>query len=260
MKLEKAFTEGRKKLSRLAARKPEIVFMFDFDATLADTLGPQSKMAGKLINKHFNLPMDQAKKIYFDKKDKPFENKLEEMFPNEPKEKIKACADEYFAQKGKLLDEVKLFPDTEKTLLKLKEHTRVVSSNNKEEVIRKVLRDRRVLDCFADVYGRETGKRKEHIEKVRKEFKPKLIVYVSDSALDMSLADYDVLMVGRAGDFDKGQTTVDRLVRGGADLATADMARITRPGIIRGMLLKRYAKELSRLGKKKAVTLFVKKG
>lgn len=255
----KRLEKTRRRISLLKAKKPEIVFMFDFDATLIRTLGPQSKLAARLISKHFKISPNEARKIYFLKKDIPFQNKLEDSFPGASKERIKICAKEYAEKKVKLLKKVGLFPDVHETLAKLKDHTIVASSGNDEDLVERVLKEKKISGFFTRVYGRSHGTKKEHIKKVREEFNPKLIVFTGDSQVDMKLADYDVLIVGRAGEKEDGLFTVDELLHSGADLATPNLKRLASPGRIRGTLLMRYAKELSKFGKKKAFTLFIKK-
>lgn len=98
---------------------------------------------------------------------------------------------------------------------------------------------------------------REHIQKVSKEFEPKLILFAGDSKSDVKLKDYNVITAGRSGKPGAWMSSTRELLKSGADLATPNLARLADPGRPGGTLMLRHFRNLPKHVKK---SMLLKRG
>lgn len=215
-------------LEEKTSEKPEIVFMFDFDGTILNTMHLHANLSSELMNKYFGMSIQEARKKYLDSSGMSFTKQMEKIFPNESPEKIAECIAEYKERRVKeVFDRAKPFPDIPETLSELKDQTLIVSSGNNEPVVDILLEREGFQKYFQRVYGPENGLKDEHIEKVLDEFSPNFILFFGDSPFDVQLSRENVITIGRSGD-GYGLLSEEELLRMGADVVARDFTGIAK--------------------------------
>ena len=168
--------------------KMTIIFMWDWDGTLANTMPAHADLAAKCIQKHFEINFQSAREQYLNTTGIPFDYQLKKIFPEEKESKIISCAEEYHKEKMiYVYENPKEFPEALKVVKKLQDNENIyqmVSSSTEEGIINKWAQKNEIGIM---VLGRESGSKNDHIIEVRKWFPRSKIIFISDSHGDMSL-------------------------------------------------------------------------
>jgi HAD superfamily hydrolase (TIGR01549 family) len=194
------------------------VIVFDLDGTLIATMEGFADIAADLINKTFNIPLDQARQSYIDTSGIAFCNQLEVLFPNDSKNK--SVSDEFERRKMIHFFDEKPHPQVIDALRKLKEtgHKLAISSNNYHHVVNEYS-DRHFEDLFDLALGYEENfaKGDPHFNKICDELRTSYneMIFVADSLSDLRLAKKcNVEFIGVEGIFStKDFQNIDREVR-----------------------------------------------
>jgi phosphoglycolate phosphatase-like HAD superfamily hydrolase len=169
--------------------KSKIVVMWDWDGTLADTMPDHADLAAMCINAYFGMSIPEARVKYLDTAGVPFDHQLEKIFPLATFPQREACAKEYHKRKMTYVyGNPKDFPQVEMVVRRLRNNPniiQVISSSTEEVIIDEWVK--KTKNNMYLVLGRESGSKKDHIFRMKKEFPEAVIIFVSDSFGDMSL-------------------------------------------------------------------------
>ncbi len=213
----------------------KVAIMFDFDGTIFDTMGKHADLAAKCIQKHFGMPLKEARKQYLATTGSPFPEQLKKIFSGSDSRTRNACEAEYVKRKvSEVYGAAKPFKDVEPALkaMKAKGFDLIISSSTEATLIRKQLEKHGLTKYFSDVFGPKKGSKAAHIGIIRVQRKnPKVIAFVGDSASDVGLrrkgAGEEVLTIGRAGRQKQGMQKGVSLRKQGATLTTVDLRHLT---------------------------------
>lgn len=164
--------------------------MFDFDGTLIDTMSAYSKLAAEVINKYFGINKKLAYKKYKETTGLPFEKQLESIFPGkEHKQKREKCAKEYVNRKvvdRKIVEALPMKGAIELLKsLKKRGFKQFILSGTERKIISNFLKRNKI--SHIPIFGKESGTKKEILMFLRKKFKNKKFLLVSDSLNDLLL-------------------------------------------------------------------------
>ena len=188
----------------MTQKKTAIVF--DLDGTLVDSMGDFTSLAAKIMNKHFDVSIDQATQWYLETSGKPFYYQLEHLFTD--KVKIELAAIEFEEQTLEGYAEKDFFAEVGSVLQQLKSNgclLFVSSNNHMENVVQKV---KPLEHLFSLVLGYEEGflKGHQHFERIQNEYGvgKENIVFVGDSLNDAKIAfENKIDFVAKLGTFSK---------------------------------------------------------
>jgi len=180
--------------------------VFDFDGTLVDTMGGFGEVAAHVMTKYFDIEYEEAKAAYFFTSGNPFNQQLEELFPNNPNNII--AVKEF--EENKLKDFYNTyFPLTSRITLNTlgkKGIKVIVSSNNSQKNIDKFLTLQRVNFDYVLGYKKDFEKGKDHFDYIKNKLNinPNEIVFIGDSLKDAEKANENkVNFLGKIGTFKK---------------------------------------------------------
>ena len=167
--------------------------VFDLDGTLIDTMKYFGKVASQVMNKYYGVPIDEAKKLYFETSGVPFFQQLEIIFPGDSRNE--KAANEYEKRKLKFFFSEHFSPELLKILREIRkkfpDFIIAVSSNNFEHLVKEYMRKNN-LDVFDEVLGyRENfAKGKDHFKYLMDKYNLKgdEIVFIGDSWWDAKVA------------------------------------------------------------------------
>jgi len=112
------------------------ILVFDFDGTLVNSMERLTEIASEVMSSTFNIPLEEARRLYQLTSGLPFSKQLETIYPQEKKKNRKASQffekkkrENYFSEKS--------FPDTVETIqyLKKRGYKVIVSSNSAQELV-----------------------------------------------------------------------------------------------------------------------------
>lgn len=169
---------------------PIKALMFDLDGTLIDTMGHFADLAAELIQTHYELPYDEARKRYLETSGIPLRQQLEVIFPAHKKND--AVSDIYENRKTTICLEAQMPQDTIDALGALQSSGLkvILSSNSAQHFVDELISR---LDFRFDMalgFGDGLSKGKAHVAKVEKELEilASDILFVGDSLKDGELA------------------------------------------------------------------------
>lgn len=169
----------------------DITVLWDWDGTLVNTMPNHAELAADCIRRHFGVTPEYGKQKYLATTGLPFDSQLQKIFPDASKETIMGCAEEYHFRKieevyGNPTD----FPNAIATVAAIQREfpgtIQVISSSTEENIITEWLNPKRIR-LFSDIFGRESGTKKDHIEKLTIGYTDVVRIFISDSVGDMGL-------------------------------------------------------------------------
>ncbi|OGQ08116.1 MAG: hypothetical protein A3G32_08190 [Deltaproteobacteria bacterium RIFCSPLOWO2_12_FULL_40_28] len=184
------------------AEKP--VLIFDFDGTLVNSMGSFASLAAHLMGDYYGTKLEWAKKQYQLTSGLPFCEQLERIFPKHPLNfLISLIFEEY---KKAFYKTYPFFPDVQEALENLKKngYRLVVSSNNKESLIRQKLVNH--LSFFDLILGYRTGfsKGPQHFNHIQNQLacNTNEMIFIGDSLHDGAMAKKcNIPFIARIGTF-----------------------------------------------------------
>jgi len=167
--------------------------VFDLDGTLIDTMKHFGEVASKVIHKYYGVPVDEAKRLYFETSGVPFFQQLEIIFPGDRRNQV--AAKEYEERKLESFFNEPFSDEILKILCEIKKKypyiIMAVSSNNFENLVKEYMRKNGV-DVFDEVLGYrdDFAKGDDHFEYLMDKYKLKKdeIVFIGDSWWDAKIA------------------------------------------------------------------------
>ena len=162
------------------------IVIFDFDGTIADTMGFLTETAASLISSRYGMERDRARRAYIETSGLPFVQQMEIIFPGDRKnaETVRDFED----AKQKNLMEFHLYPDVVPAVSRIrKSGFRVcVSSSNREDLIRELMKTRGLTVDLVMGYRPGFEKGRDHFEHVRSTFNTGFdrLLFVGDSHRD----------------------------------------------------------------------------
>jgi len=184
------------------------VCVFDFDGTLVDSMGAFADIAADVMETHYRMPFDHARRRYLQTSGIPFFQQLDVIFPDGPNNST--LADEFEQRKLDGFFAEPYFPDVIETLeyLRTRQIATVVSSNNFQYNVDEFVAHNPAP--FDHVLGFKEGfaKGRDHFCYLMKaeSIDSGDIVFVGDSLKDGERAlDSGVSFVGRTGTFGRDE-------------------------------------------------------
>ncbi len=180
--------------------------LFDFDGTIIDTMFSFKKIAGSVINKYYDISIEEGERLYFETSGLPFIQQMEMIVPDG--EFNKKVVDEFEQTKLDNFFDETFDKDVKDTLLKLKEKGYVigVSSGNFTHLIEEFMKKEEVKFDLIMGFEKNFEKGKDHFEHNlnKTSIKKEDLIFVGDSIKDGERAnDFGVKFIGREGIFKK---------------------------------------------------------
>jgi phosphoglycolate phosphatase len=181
-----------------------MVFVFDFDGTLVDTMEAYTQVASSLLEQYYEISSEEARKAYRLTSGKPFSMQLFEFFPRQPSLNAKVN-EEFVSQKYSILTETLPFPDVPPVLTQLKQQgqTIVISSNNEEPLLLAYLSRQAIPYDYALGFTPTYRKGIAHFAKIRtilNDLSPP--IFIGDSLHDAHIAAQSAIpFIARIGTF-----------------------------------------------------------
>ena len=181
--------------------------IFDFDGTIADTMGFLTDLGVKLITENYNISKEEAKKRYLDTTGMDFAAQIETIFPNHPKNK--EVVETFETKKIEAIFDYPIFPDVILILsyFKKKGIKRFICSSTKEEIINKYIKLNKIDNLLDGFFGYRTNfKKGDQIDFIIKNYNIKRneILFVGDSLRDYELIkDKGIGFIGISRIFEK---------------------------------------------------------
>lgn len=167
----------------------QVIVMWDWDGTLADTMPAHADLAAECINAHFGIDTPEAREKYLNTTGIPFDRQLEKIFPGATASQREACAKEYHERKMTYVyGNPKDFPEVARVIERLRKCpniVQVISSSTEESIINAWVK--KTKNHMQMVLGRENESKSDHISLMKKQFPEAVIVFVSDSHGGMGL-------------------------------------------------------------------------
>ena len=178
------------------------VLIFDFDGTIADTMGFLTETAAFLLSTRYGMTRDCARRAYVETSGLPFVQQMEIIFPGDPRNA--GTVRDFEKAKLDNLKKFRLYPDAIPAISRIRRSgIRVcVSSSNREELIRDLMKIRGLeVDL---VMGFRPGFEKglHHFELARSTFDTGFdrLVFVGDSHRDaLTARSAGVMFIVRKG-------------------------------------------------------------
>ncbi|MBI2091493.1 MAG: HAD family hydrolase [Deltaproteobacteria bacterium] len=180
------------------------VCIFDFDGTIIDSMEEFADIAADVLNKHFGMRKELARKEYIKTSGLPFHDQIEIIHPKDARNS--AAVNEYEETKKKTYLSKKPFDDAESTITRLKNSgiKTVVSSNNFQELVDDLINKTAIKFDMVLGWRKNFSKGRDHFEHVRKTFdcKPEDMTFIGDSLKDADRAkEYGINFIGKTGTF-----------------------------------------------------------
>ncbi|MEM4736082.1 MAG: HAD hydrolase-like protein [Candidatus Thorarchaeota archaeon] len=179
--------------------------IFDFDGTLADSMGFLESIGVDVMTRHYGVTFEDATQRYRTTTGLPYEHQIEVNFPGDPRNR--AAVEEFERLKIERIYEQKLFPDTRPTLEALNRAGVLVfvSSSTFESTIREYFRRVSLVQLIRDVMGYRPGFEKgaDHFRYVANTHRIRLerVVFVGDSLKDFERSRGFCRFIGLTGIF-----------------------------------------------------------
>ena len=166
----------------------KVVFVFDWDGTLVDSMGGFAEIASKVIARHYGQSPSWGRERYLETSGLPFPLQLEKIFPGDARNR--QATDDYDRLKMESYGKAPFFPDVRPALALLKEkgYGLAVSSNNDAALLDQKLGS--LVSLFDCVAGFEPGflKGKAHFDWIRRKLARPNLVFIGDSLHDARMA------------------------------------------------------------------------
>lgn len=183
------------------------IFVFDFDGTLADSMGWLARLAAEVLAEYYQLPLAEGRKLYLKTSGLPFCEQVAMLFPKQTSKNREADQtferrkrENYFSQP--------LYADTRPTLQCLKEkgYTVVISSNSAQELVEKSVKISEIPCDLALGYKPNFAKGLHHFLYILNRFgvNRSQIVFIGDSIKDGERAkENQIDFIAKTGTFAK---------------------------------------------------------
>jgi phosphoglycolate phosphatase-like HAD superfamily hydrolase len=161
--------------------------IFDFDGTVADTMGFLTQLATELISENYNISKDEAKKRYLETTGAEFASQIETIFPSHPKNR--EVVELFEAKKEEDIFEHPIFPEAVSVLeyFQKKQIKSFICSSTKQEIITKYCNLYNIGHLVTDLFGQKEGfGKREQIEFILSHYglEPEDMLFVGDSLKD----------------------------------------------------------------------------
>lgn len=162
------------------------VVMFDFDGTIADTMGFLTETAARLLSSGYGMSPDRARRAYIETTGLPFVQQMEIIFPGDARNAD--TVREFETAKTNHLRDFHLYPDAIPviSLLRRSGLKVCVSSSNREELIRELISTRGLEVDLVMGFRPGFEKGRDHFELARSTFDTEMgrLLFVGDSRHD----------------------------------------------------------------------------
>jgi phosphoglycolate phosphatase-like HAD superfamily hydrolase len=162
------------------------VVMFDFDGTIADTMGFLTETASGLLSSRYGMAPDLARRAYVDTSGLPFVQQMEIIFPGDCRNAETVRHFENAKQEN--LMGFRLYPDVAPAVsaIRLSGIKVCVSSSNRETLIRKLINSHGLEVDLVMGFRPGFEKGRDHFEFARAEFDTEFarLLFVGDSHRD----------------------------------------------------------------------------
>ena len=192
---------------KIDPRATKKICAFDFDGTLVDSMHGFADIASEIIDRHYGVGRQQARKMYYDTSGLPFFQQLDLLFPGQAANL--SLAEEFEQRKLDGFFGRDFFPDTRATIdaLRARRIKVAVCSNNFQDNVDRFVADRSMM--FDYVLGFRDGfsKGPAHFDYLlaAEEAGKHEMVFVGDSLKDAEKAvDYGIEFIARTGIFSRG--------------------------------------------------------
>jgi phosphoglycolate phosphatase-like HAD superfamily hydrolase len=187
----------------MAINNQPLLFCFDFDGTLTDSMPFLENLAVKLISSHYQIDKNQATKQYRLSTGLPFIQQINNIFPRSLRKNLSVVKEFEDQKKLRILNQ-ELFPETADVLCELKRrgHLVAVSSSTSRNIVVKYLKFTHIAGLVDEVAGYKKGfeKGKPHFNYLIKKLSiaPDRIIFIGDSLNDMQRChECNISFVGR---------------------------------------------------------------
>ncbi|MGR3317779.1 MAG: HAD hydrolase-like protein [Candidatus Anammoxibacter sp.] len=181
--------------------------IFDFDGTIADTMPFLTELAVKLMTEAYDISKPEAEKRYLETTGLAFENQIELIFPNHPKNHEVVTTFESRKLEGVFAHPI--FSEVIPTLKYFRNRgiKTFICSSTKQEIITKYIMLNKIDDLVDGFFGYKSDSRKgEQIDFVLQHYKlqPDEVMFIGDSLKDYDFAkDKKVDFIGLSRIFEK---------------------------------------------------------
>lgn len=178
------------------------VLIFDFDGTIADTMGFLTETAAFLLSTRYGMTRDRARRAYVETSGLPFVQQMEIIFPGDPRNA--GTVRDFENAKLDNLMEFRLYPDAIPAISRIRRSgiSVCVSSSNREELIRELMRSRGLEVDLVMGFRPGFEKGRHHFELARSTFDTGFdrLLFVGDSHRDgLTARSAGVMFIVRTG-------------------------------------------------------------
>ena len=210
-----------------------LLYVFDFDGTLVNSMNAHSRLGTDVIVKYFGIPQSKALEGYLATTGKPFGTQLQEIFPTVSEDLRARCAAEYHSRKQKeVYENTGLFRDVKRTLEALHQqgHHLFVASSTEQNLVSRQLERLGIREHFSDVFGPERGSKQTIVQRLLRTYPNSRIVFVGDAKTDVQLSKFSprIITVGRAGKRISGLRRTPYLYAQGAQVVLKDLTALAK--------------------------------